>query len=88
MASHLRLIVGEKEYKDHMSTLYGLIESRYDLSNMQNVCWVTNRQQGKTSTLSKFVAVLSLLSIHGGSLACVYSTSRNRAEELVNAGKA
>ena len=54
---------------------------------MQNLVWITNRQQGKTSTLSKFLAALSLLSVTGGSLVCVYSTSRDRAQELVSAAK-
>lgn len=87
VASHLGLIVGKSEYEKNKSELLALVESTVDLSNMQNLVWITNRQQGKTSTLSKFLAALSLLSVTGGSLVCVYSTSRDRAQELVSAAK-
>jgi phage terminase large subunit-like protein len=48
---------------------------------------VDNSQQGKTSTISKFLAVLSLLSPQGGNLCCVYSTSLDRAQEVTRAAK-
>lgn len=48
IASHIPLIVGNN---DHRATLLPLIGN--DLENAQNTVWVTNRQQGKTTTLSK-----------------------------------
>lgn len=87
IASHLSLIVGVSYWKDEKAALYRIIDSINDMSNIQNVVWVTNRQQGKTSTLAKFLAVLSLLSPTGGNLVCVYSTSLDRAQELCRAAK-
>ena len=48
IASHIPLIVGNN---DNRSSLLPLIGP--DLENAQNTVWVTNRQQGKTTTLSK-----------------------------------
>ena len=46
-----------------------------------------NRQQGKTTTLSKFIAALSVGSICGGNLCFVYSTGLDRAQEVVKAAR-
>ena len=43
--------------------------------------------QGKTTTLSRFLAALALCSVKGGVLATVYSTSLDRSCELVKASK-
>jgi hypothetical protein len=51
-------------------------------------CACLGRQQGKTSTLGKFIAALSLASPCGGSLCNVYSTSLDRAIELTKSAKA
>lgn len=85
VASHLPLIVGEKDWKSERSSLLELIGP--DLENAQNTVWCTNRQQGKTTTLSKFVAALALVSPVGGNLFCVYSTNLDRAQELTRAAK-
>lgn len=84
-ASHLPLIVGAAQWKNERTSLLELIGP--DLEDAQNVVWVTNRQQGKTTTLSKFVAALSLVSPVGGNLFCVYSTNLDRAQELTRAAK-
>lgn len=47
-----------------------------------------NRQQGKTTTLSKFIAALAIGSIAGGNLCFVYSTGLDRAQEVVKASRA
>lgn len=87
VASHLSLIVGKEYWEAEKGSLYPIINPTEDLSNTQNIAWITNRQQGKTSTLAKFLAVLSVLSPAGGNLMCVYSTSLDRAQELTRAAK-
>jgi hypothetical protein len=82
--SHLPLIVGDEHYKSEKNQLE-LLTNAPDPS--QNVLWVTNRQQGKTSTLSKFLACLVVLSPATGSLVCVYSTTLFRAVEVVRGAK-
>ena len=86
-ASHLRLIVGKSEWSKHKSILYPLIDSKVDLSPIENVVWVTNRQQGKTTNLAKFIAALSLLSPVGGNLMYIYSTGLDRSQELCRDAK-
>mgnify|MGYP004147205279 CR=1 FL=1 len=54
IASHLSLIVGSANAKPE---LYSLIEQYEDWSGSQNLVWITNRQQGKTTTLSKFTGI-------------------------------
>ena len=44
IASHLGLIIGDKEWKQRKGDCFSLIDSTADLSKLQNVCWVTNRQ--------------------------------------------
>ena len=88
IASHLKMIVGKKDWKKHMTQLYPLIESVRDLANVINVIWVTNRQQGKTTVLARFAAALALMSPAGGDdFLYVYSTTLNRAQALVNSAK-
>jgi hypothetical protein len=87
IATHLKLIVGKKEWKEHKSRLLAILDTDVELARKQNVVWITNRQQGKTSTLAKFLAVLAYLSPEGGSLVYVYSTSRDRAQELIDASR-
>ena len=48
--------------------------------------WITNRQQGKTSTIAKFIAALALASKPAAMLVCVYGETQ-RAGELVAASK-
>ena len=57
------------------------------LESYGNVVWITNRQQGKTTTLGKFIAALAVHSSVGGHLCNVYSTSLDRANELSKAAK-
>ena len=57
------------------------------LEGCQNLVWVTNRQQGKTTTLARFVAALAIASPVGGLLFTVYSTSLDRSIELVKGAK-
>ena len=86
VASHLPIIVGHAGFHPR---LYNLIDSGdRALASARNLVWVTNRQQGKTTTLGKFIAALSLASgVAGGVLCCVYSTKQERAAELLKAAK-
>jgi hypothetical protein len=86
-ASHLKLIVGTKEWEAHKTRLYPLIDNDIDLSTVENVVWVTNRQQGKTTNLAKFISCLSLLSPVGGNLMYIYSTGLDRSQELCRDAK-
>lgn len=86
-ASHLRLIVGRAEWTKYKTQLYPLIDNEHDLSSVENVVWVTNRQQGKTTNLAKFNAALILLSPVGGNVKFVYSTGLDRAQELCRESK-
>jgi phage terminase large subunit-like protein len=52
-----------------------------------HLTWITNRQQGKTTTLAKFLAAMAMISPMGGPLIYVYSTTRDRAVELVDGAK-
>lgn len=87
VASILKYVVGEKEWKENGSVLYPLIESVRDLSDTINVLWYTMRQQGKTTVLSRIAAALSMVSPVGGELIYVYSTAMNRAQGLVDEAK-
>jgi len=51
-ATHLKIIVGLKEYKDSQLELYQLIDSE-DFSMITFLIWVTSRQQGKTTALAQ-----------------------------------
>lgn len=86
-ASHLPFIVGKKEWQNEKSELYPILHAHENLSGTQNLVWITNRQQGKTTTLGLFLAAMSFMSPHGGNLFCVYSTSQDRAQELTKKAK-
>jgi len=83
IASHLHLIAP----KGNRSELMHIVNPRATLANAQNLVWVTNRQQGKTTTLSKFLAAMAIASPVGGLLFTVYSTSLDRAQELTKAAR-
>jgi len=80
-ASHLNLISPSAP-----TSLIRLISPDL-LEGSQNLVWVTNRQQGKTTTLARFVAALAIASPVGGLLFTVYSTSLDRSIELVKGAK-
>lgn len=87
-ASHLHLIIGAEHCaSSERSAMYHLIAPDMKLDGSQNLVWITNRQQGKTSTMGKFIAALAIASPVGGSLCNVYSTSLDRAIELTKAAK-
>ena len=86
-ASHLPLIVGKAAARKHREALAHLIDPDDPISSAQNLVWVTNRQQGKTSTLGKFIAALAIASPVGGLVATIYSTSLDRSVELAKAAK-
>jgi hypothetical protein len=86
VASHLHLIVGKTEFKTcNRPALYALISPTVQLDGASNLIWITNRQNGKTSTLGRFIAALAVSSPTGGSLSTIYSTSLDRAVELKKA---
>ena len=69
--------------------LYRLLGATADanVELTQNVVWITNRQQGKTTLIGMFLAALALSARPCKTLACVYSTKLDRASELVRAAK-
>ena len=71
-------------YEDEKTAL----ETQIGVTNCQNLVWITNRQQGKTTTLARFLAALAILAPVEGSLSCIYSTNLDRACELLKATKA
>ena len=82
-ASHLHLIVGKQEFNDApRAVLFKAISPKLNLQDSQNLVWITNRQNGKTSTIGRFIAALAISSPVGGMLATIYSTSLDRAVEL------
>lgn len=84
MCGHLELIVGAEVAKAHGHRLRQLI----DLDAKDgHLVWVTNRQQGKTTTICKFLTALAIASPRGGNLAFVYSTSLDRAQEVLRGVK-
>lgn len=83
VASHLHLIAPEGSRAD----LIHMIDPRASLADAHNLVWVTNRQQGKTTTLGKFLAAMAIASPMGGLLFAVYSTSLDRAQELTKAAR-
>lgn len=83
-AAHLKLIAPGAPIADAMH----IIDPRNVLDGAGNLVWVTNRQQGKTTTLARFLAALAIASPTGGLLTTVYSTSLDRSVELVKAAKA
>lgn len=82
-AAHISLIAPGGDIQD----LCHIIDPRLNLTGAGNLVWVTNRQQGKTTTLARFLAALSIASPVGGLLCTVYSTSLDRSQELVKAAK-
>lgn len=86
-ATHLALIVGKSEYQKHKTELLGIISRKMNLSLLTHIVWITNRQNGKTTTLSKFLAAMAIMGVSGGPLMYVYSTNRDRAVELVEGAK-
>lgn len=83
VASHLHMIAPEGSRAD----LIHMIDPRASLVDAHNLVWVTNRQQGKTTTLGKFLAAMAVASPMGGLLFAVYSTSLDRAQELTKAAR-
>lgn len=81
MAGALPLIVGHADPVDPGDAM--LLSADPDTALGENYVWITNRQQGKTTTMARLLAVLSLASPVGGSLLGCYSTKYERAAELV-----
>jgi hypothetical protein len=82
-AAHAHLIApgGDPTEMLHM------IDPHSSLVGSKNLVWITNRQQGKTTTLGKFIAAMAIACPTGGLLACVYSTNQDRAQELTKMAK-
>jgi hypothetical protein len=59
-----------------------MINPRIVLDGASNLVWITNRQQGKTTTLSLFVAAMALACPESGLLFTVYSTSLDRCVSM------
>jgi len=86
-SAHLHLIVGKEGASAERQSLLRILAARHKLEGSGNLVWVTNRQQGKTTTIGRFLALLAVTSDAGGLLATVYSTSLDRAQELVKSTK-
>jgi len=82
-AAHLHLIAPGGDATE----LLHLVDPQRSLAGANNLIWVTNRQQGKTTTLGLFIAAMAIACPLGGLLACVYSTSMGKAQELTSAAK-
>lgn len=82
-AAHAHLIApgGDPTEMLHM------IDPHNSMVGAKNLVWITNRQQGKTTTLGKFLAAMAIACPTGGLLACVYSTNQDRAQELTKMAK-
>lgn len=78
--SYLPIIVTPDIYKKEKKQLEALVNAKYPCTN---VVWITNRQQGKTTTVSKFLAALCCLSPTEGELVCIYAPTQHRSEELL-----
>ena len=87
-ASFLPLIVGRATAAQYGKELRSLLSVDVDDLSSSALCWVTNRQQGKTTSTAQFLAALALTSRQGGNLVYIYSTSRDRAIEVLRAAKA
>jgi hypothetical protein len=61
-ATHLEHIVG-KECMHEKAHLYTLIDPNEDFSTTRSALWSAARQQGKTTTLARFIAALSMCAI-------------------------
>lgn len=87
-ASHMKLITWCERPPVQLYDLLSLPldEAPYPQETL-NYVWITNRQQGKTSTIAKFIAALALAAKPTAMLITVYSTKQDRAGELVNAAK-
>lgn len=87
-ASHLKLITWCEKPPVHLYDLLSLPldEAPYPTETL-NYVWITNRQQGKTTLIAKFIAALALSAKPTAMLITVYSTKQDRAGELVNAAK-
>lgn len=87
-AAHMSLITWSE--KPHPS-LYDMLSIPHNEpphpQQTENLIWITNRQQGKTTNIGKFIAALALAAKPTAQLATVYSTKFDRAGELVNAAK-
>ena len=83
-AAHLQLLVPGVS----IAAALHVIDPWHVLDGAGNLVWITNRQQGKTTTLARFLAALAIFSPSGGLLTTVYSTSLDRSVELVKAAKA
>ena len=86
IATHLRIIVGEKPYRDERETIIALLDDtkENEMQNTENILWVTSRQNGKTTTLGLFAAALVCLGQSGGELLNIYSTNLDRAMQVVH----
>lgn len=83
--NHLPLIVGKEDAAANSQRLIAIVSGKQE--KPASLIWVTNRQQGKTTTVSKFIAALMLASPVGGNLVFIYSTSLDRAQEVLRAAK-
>lgn len=84
-AAHLPLIAHVDKPDPALLRIIG--GPHLQLERIQNMVWVTNRQQGKTTAVGKFLAALALTARPCKTLACVYSTKQDRAAELCRAAK-
>tara|TARA_Y100001938_G_scaffold114588_1_gene157476 strand:+ start:137 stop:841 length:705 start_codon:yes stop_codon:yes gene_type:complete len=83
-SSHLRLICGD-EAQTERPKLLQILAAHRRLDGSGNLVWITNRQQGKTTTIGRFIALLGCTAVCGGLLCTIYSTSQDRSVELLKA---
>lgn len=87
-ASHLPLICGSEGVKKERHKLLQILAAHRQLEGSGNLVWITNRQQGKTTTIGRFIALLACTALCGGLMCTIYAPSLDRAVELLKAVKA
>jgi len=87
-ATHLAKIVGHEAFENNKSLLYSLLSvPDENLEALIHLLWITNRQQGKTCLLARFLAAILMVSPIGGELVNVYATKFLRAQSLIKDAK-
>ena len=86
-AAHMALITWCPKPHPSLYDMLSIPNEAPHAQQTENVIWITNRQQGKTTNIGRFIAALALSAKPQAMLATVYSTKQDRAAELVHAAK-
>lgn len=86
-ATHLKHIVGHRNAEEYYDKYTKLIDQEIDFHRAKHLLWVTNRQQGKTETVAKFISTLMITSLYDESFINTYCTSQDKAAAILNDAK-